>query len=90
MGCSSTIIGGKFGLFFQKQTRISLHLRGFRALTQHTHTNSSDEDSGEFVATLDLHPQPEEVLAQEAQALFARARLRIPYNEGRKKTLKPK
>jgi hypothetical protein len=33
------------------------------ALTQHTHPHSSDEDSGEFVATLDLHPQPEEVLA---------------------------
>ena len=33
------------------------------ALTQHTHPHSSDEDSGEFFATLDLHPQPEEVLA---------------------------
>ena len=33
------------------------------ALTQHTRPNSSDDDSGEFVATLDLHPQPEEVLA---------------------------
>ena len=33
------------------------------ALTQHTRPDSSDEDSGEFVATLDLHPQSEEVLA---------------------------
>jgi hypothetical protein len=28
--------------------------------------------------------------AQEAQALFARARLCLPYNEGRKETLRPK
>ena len=33
------------------------------ALTQHTRPDSSDEDSGELVATLDLHPQAEEVLA---------------------------
>jgi hypothetical protein len=33
------------------------------ARTQHTHPHSSDEDSGEFFATLDLHPQPEEILA---------------------------
>jgi hypothetical protein len=32
------------------------------ALTQHTHLHSSNEDPGEFVATLDLHLQPEEVL----------------------------
>jgi hypothetical protein len=30
------------------------------------------------------------VKSQEAQALFARARLCLPYNEGRKETLRPK
>ena len=33
-------------------------------VTQLTRPDSSDEDSGEYVATLDLHPQPEEVLVQ--------------------------
>jgi hypothetical protein len=30
------------------------------------------------------------VISQEAQARFARARLCLPYNEGRKETLRPK
>jgi hypothetical protein len=31
-----------------------------------------------------------DVWTQEAQARFARARLCLPYNEGRKETLRPK
>jgi hypothetical protein len=33
---------------------------------------------------------PKSVKPQEAQALFARARLCLPYNKGRKETLRPK
>ena len=36
-------------------------------LTQHTGPDSSDEDSGEFIATLDLHPQTEEILAVKGE-----------------------
>ena len=36
-------------------------------VTQHTRPDSSDEDSGESVATLDLHPQPEEILVVKSE-----------------------
>ena len=36
-------------------------------VTQYTHPDSSDEDSGEYIATLDLHAQPKEILVVKSK-----------------------
>ena len=41
-------------------------------------------------APCEVTNSPQLFTPQEAQALFARARLCLPYNEGRKETLRPK
>ena len=53
------------------------------ALTQHTRPNSSDEYSGEFVATLDLHPQAEEVLAVKSGHLQQKIHATMSIKGGR-------
>jgi hypothetical protein len=64
--------------------RLLLHLETLQygnilAISLAIHTTSSKPEK-----TLLL------ILSQEAQARFARARLCLPYNKGRKETLRPK